>query len=148
MMAGLSDVAGDERTARMVLSMLVEPNDPVTGRVLNGLGAMETLRLAERDGAVVGLSAIDAQVWRDHFDAMALKTAVRRLSKLMPKATDLAMAMHADETVRVNLDPQMGPGDVELHRIEPSVVVETPSAADEFAPEPQDDFLPAPEGGA
>lgn len=33
-MAGLSDVAGDERTARMVLSMLVEPNDPVTGRIL------------------------------------------------------------------------------------------------------------------
>lgn len=91
----------------------------------------------KRDGSIVG-------PWRDHFDAMALKTAVRRLSKLMPKATDLAMAMHADETVRVNLDPQMGPGDVELHRIEPSVVVETPSAADEFAqqePEPHDDLL-------
>lgn len=63
MMAGLSDVAGDERTARMVLSMLVEPNDPVTGRVLNGLGAMETLRLAERDGAVVGPSGCSSLAW-------------------------------------------------------------------------------------
>ncbi len=81
MMAGLSDIAGDERTARMVLSMLVEPNDPVTGRVLIGLGAMETLRLAERDGAVVGLSAVDAQVWRDHFDAPAAKEIAARLDQ-------------------------------------------------------------------
>ncbi len=41
-MAGLSDVARDERTARMVLSMLVEPNDPVTGRIVARLGAVET----------------------------------------------------------------------------------------------------------
>lgn len=66
MMAGLSDVVSDERTARMVLSMLIEPNDPVTGRILSRLGAVETLWLAERDGAVVGLSPMDAQVWRDH----------------------------------------------------------------------------------
>ncbi len=34
MMDGLSDVARDERTARIALSMLVEPNDPVTGRLV------------------------------------------------------------------------------------------------------------------
>ena len=56
-MAGLSDVASDDRTARMVLSMLVEPDDPVTGRILARLGAVETLWLAERDGAVVGVPA-------------------------------------------------------------------------------------------
>ena len=43
MMARLSDVASDERTARVVLSLLVEPNDPVTGRILSRLGAVETL---------------------------------------------------------------------------------------------------------
>src|SRR5690606_29299854 len=80
-MVVLSDLADDERTARMVLSMLVEPNDPVTGRVMNGLGAMETLRLAERDGAVVGLSAVDAQIWRDHFDAPAAKDIAARLDQ-------------------------------------------------------------------
>ncbi len=41
-MASLSGVARDERTARMVLSMLVEPNDPVTGRILARFGAVET----------------------------------------------------------------------------------------------------------
>lgn len=87
-----------------------------------------------RDGKVVG-------PWRDAFDAMALKTCVRRLSKLMPKATDIAAALHADETVRVNLDPSMGPGDVELHRVEPSVVVRTPSIAHDF------DADTLPEGG-
>lgn len=45
MMASLSDVASDERTASMVLSMLVDPNDPVTGRILSRLGAVETLWL-------------------------------------------------------------------------------------------------------
>ena len=64
MMTSLSEVANDERTARMVLSMLIEPNDPVTGRILSRLGAVETLWLAERDGAVVGLSPVDAQVWK------------------------------------------------------------------------------------
>ena len=34
MMDGLSDVARDERTARIALSVLVEPNDPVTGRLV------------------------------------------------------------------------------------------------------------------
>ena len=76
-MTSLSDVAVDERTARMVLSMLVEPDDPVTGRILARLGAVETLWLAERDGAVVGLSPVEAQVWRDRFRA--------------PEANDLAM---------------------------------------------------------
>lgn len=47
MMASLNDVASDERTARMGLSMLVEPNDPVIERLLSRLGAVETLWLAE-----------------------------------------------------------------------------------------------------
>ena len=93
-MASLSDVASDERTARMVLSMLVEPNDPVTGRILSRLGAVETLWLAEHDGAVGGLSPVDAQVWRDHLSA--------------PGATEL--------TARIDQVPQSGvraliPGD-------------------------------------
>ncbi|WP_289033283.1 hypothetical protein [uncultured Arsenicicoccus sp.] len=64
MMTSVSEVANLERTARLVLSMLIEPKDPVTGRILSMLGAVETLWLAERDGAVVGLSPVDAQVWK------------------------------------------------------------------------------------
>jgi hypothetical protein len=50
-------VVQDERTARMALSMIVEPDDAVTGRLsLGELGALEVLRLAERDdGPVPGL---------------------------------------------------------------------------------------------
>ena len=73
MMTSLGDVASAERTARMVLSMLVEPNDPVTGRILSRLGAVETPWLAERDGAVVGLSPVDAEVWRDHWPRVSTR---------------------------------------------------------------------------
>lgn len=65
-MAGLSDMARDERTARIVLSMVVEPNNLVTGRLVTRLGALMTLWLAERDDAIVDLSPVDAHVWRDH----------------------------------------------------------------------------------
>lgn len=47
-MPSLSEIAGDERTARMVLSMAVEPEDAVTGRLLATVGGVETLRLAGR----------------------------------------------------------------------------------------------------
>lgn len=49
-----------------------------------------------RDGKVVG-------PWRDQFDGMAKKTVIRRMAKLMPKATDLATAIAADERVRVDV---------------------------------------------
>lgn len=81
-MTGLSDAAKDERTARMVLSMLVEPNDPVTGRLLAQVGAVEVLRLAERNGEVSGLDSADAQVWRDHFNASEARSITERLSQI------------------------------------------------------------------
>ncbi len=73
-MTNLSQVVQDERTARMVLSMTVEPDDAVTGRLLAELGALEVLRLAERDDAVTDLSAVDAQVWRAQFERADTRT--------------------------------------------------------------------------
>lgn len=55
-----------------------------------------------RDGKVVG-------PWATEFDAMAKKTCVRQLSKFMPKGTDLAVALEADESVRVDIDPANRP---------------------------------------
>lgn len=81
-MTGLSDAANDERTARMVLSMLVEPNDPVTGRLLARVGAMEVLRLANGDGEVSGLNSVDAQVWRDHFNTSEARSITERLDQI------------------------------------------------------------------
>lgn len=73
-MTNLSHVVQDERTARMVLSMIVEPDDAVSGRLLRQLGALELLRLAERDDVVAGLSAVDAHVWRSPFQRSDIRT--------------------------------------------------------------------------
>ena len=43
--------------------------------------------------------------WVDNFEAMAHKTCVRQLSKWMPKSTEMATAISADESVRVDLTP-------------------------------------------
>lgn len=51
-----------------------------------------------REGKIVG-------PWRDNFDEMAVKTAFLRLAKWMPKSTEIAAAIEADETVRVDLSP-------------------------------------------
>lgn len=78
-MTNLSHVVQEERTARMLLSMTVEPDDAVTGRLLGELGAFELLRLAERDDAVPGLSAVDAQVWRAQFERSDARTLGQRI---------------------------------------------------------------------
>ena len=82
MMAGLTDLACDERAARMLLSPLVNPNDPVTGHLLAQFGAVETLWFVEHDCAVVGLSSVDAQVWWGYFDAPAVKGIASRLDQV------------------------------------------------------------------
>lgn len=64
----MSAVAGlgvDERRARVVLAMLAEPDDPVTGGLMRRVGAVETLGLLDTDTTVPGLGRIDGQVWRD-----------------------------------------------------------------------------------
>jgi recombination protein RecT len=45
--------------------------------------------------------------WRDNFDAMALKTAFLKLAKWMPKTSELAAAIAADGSVRVDLQPNL-----------------------------------------
>lgn len=70
-MTSLSDLARDERTARMVLSMLTEPDDAVTGRLLARLGAVKTVGLLDGDGKVPDLGRVDAQVWRDRLTTAA-----------------------------------------------------------------------------
>lgn len=52
----------------------------------------------DRSGAVIG-------PWRDHFDAMALKTIIMRVLKLAPRSTELHTAIVADNSLRVDLTP-------------------------------------------
>lgn len=62
----------------------------------------------KRTGEVVG-------PWKTEFDAMAMKTCIRQLSKMMPKGTDLATALAADDTVRVDISPDSRPEYVSEH---------------------------------
>lgn len=64
-MSGVAGLGVDERRARVVLALLAEPDDPVTGGLLRRLGAVETLGLLDTDTTVPGLGRIDGQVWRD-----------------------------------------------------------------------------------
>ncbi len=78
-MTNLSQVLQDERTARMVLSMIFEPDDAVTGRLLGEVGAVAVLRLAERDDGVPGLGTVDARVWRAQFERSDAQTHSQRI---------------------------------------------------------------------
>lgn len=60
-----TDLATDERRARMTLSIIAEPNDSVTGSLLTRVGAVETIRLVETAGQVPGLSRVDGIMWRE-----------------------------------------------------------------------------------
>lgn len=87
-----------------------------------------------KEGKVVG-------PWRDQFEGMAHKTMIRRLVKLLPKSTELAQAIEADERVRVDLTPQgidhgqqvVIDGEVESDSFEPAA--EEPTATGEGSAE-------------
>ena len=83
-----------------------------------------------RQGEVVG-------PWKSEFDGMAKKTCIRQLSKLMPKGTELSVALMVDDTVRMDIDPHM-PAELA------SVHVERP-ASDETVHVEVEDIAPADE---
>ena len=82
----------------------------------------------KKDGTIVG-------PWRDNFQGMAEKTCLRQLSKLMPKGTDLALALAADDSVRVDLSPTADIAQVS-HHMEAEQVAASPHVTEE-------DFNPA-----
>ena len=57
----------DEETARIALALFAEPDDPVTGRLIQRVGVVETVRLLASDDAVPVLSKEAAALWRKHF---------------------------------------------------------------------------------
>lgn len=61
-----------------------------------------------RDGKIFG-------PWIEHPEAMAHKTMVRRLAKMLPKSTELAIAIQADGGVRVDLNPHVEAPDATSH---------------------------------
>lgn len=94
-MPSLSEIARDERTARMVLSILVEPDDAATGHLLAAVGGVETLRLAESDSPVPGLGDIDARVWRGRFSTPGIDSLDERL--LQARRSGLGVLIPGDD---------------------------------------------------
>ncbi|CAM2972791.1 MULTISPECIES: hypothetical protein [Dermacoccus] len=68
-MATLAQHVQGGRMARVALSMLAEPNDAATGRVLAQVGGIETRRLIESNDSVPGLARADALMWRERLAA-------------------------------------------------------------------------------
>lgn len=71
-MSGVAGLGVDERRARVVLSLLAEPDDPLTGGLLRRMGAVETLGLLDTDTNIPGLGRVDGQVWRDRLTSPAM----------------------------------------------------------------------------
>jgi recombination protein RecT len=81
--------------------------------------------------------------WVDDFDSMALKTMVRMLAKWMPKSTEFASAISADEGVRVDLSPQADIATATTHDvIEPATVTAIAPVVDADAATPTYDEVP------
>lgn len=64
-MATLAEQAQGERMARVVLSMIAEPDDLTTGYILGRHGGVATLSLIESDHDVTGLGRADVLLWRE-----------------------------------------------------------------------------------
>lgn len=65
-MGRLAEQVSGERQARMMLSMIAEPDDAITGRILHRVGGVETLRLLEDEQAAVPeMNRANAIAWRN-----------------------------------------------------------------------------------
>ncbi|WP_392426035.1 hypothetical protein [Barrientosiimonas humi] len=80
-MARLAEQVQGERAARIALSMIAEPDDAATGRVLARAGGVETLRLIESDDPAPGLARADALLWRERLAARITSDLLDRMAQ-------------------------------------------------------------------
>jgi len=81
-MVTITSLAQDERTARMFLGGVLEPNDSRTGRLVAEVGAVETVRLATTKDAPLPkvLDATEGELWRQQVSPRLLIDAVKPLA--------------------------------------------------------------------
>lgn len=84
-MASLTDYAPDERTARVMLSMVAESGDARVGRLLARIGGVETIRLLDTDTAMPELRHEEAEVLRHR---VRLASDGADFDELMPRLLD------------------------------------------------------------
>ncbi len=64
-MVTITSLAKDERTARVALAAMLEPDDLVTGRLVAAVGAVEAVRLAAGTGVFPKkVDAVEGELWR------------------------------------------------------------------------------------
>lgn len=64
-MPALTALARDDRSARVLLSMIGTPGDVATGNLLAEVGAAELISIAEGGSTVPGMDRVEAALWRD-----------------------------------------------------------------------------------
>ncbi|AGP51613.1 recombinase RecT [Streptomyces rapamycinicus] len=114
-------------------------------RLANGGSAFVVLDVDDIEAIRKRSKAKDFGPWATDYDAMARKTCVRQLFKLLPKSAELARAVAHDETVRRDPSPEGfdTPGDyIDGEVVKPSVTQgeEQPTVEDvpaEFAGWPE-----------
>lgn len=101
-MATLAEQVQGERMARAALSLVAEPNDAATGRVLAQVGGIETLRLIESDDPVPGLARADALMWRERLAARITPDLPDRVAET--QGGELGTLIPADKEWPAGLD--------------------------------------------
>ena len=99
----------------------------------------------EIDDAREHSKSADRGPWKDHFEAMAIKTAVRRFCKFLPTSTELAQAVSLDEMHESNVPQRLELLAPEL--MEPSEMPETEDRKRTGPATPQDVFAAGREVG-
>ncbi|MGP6172203.1 DNA-processing protein DprA [Microbacterium sp. A204] len=92
-MPALSDLAKDDRAARVMLAMVSSPNDALTRNLLERVSAVELITLADGDGPVPGMDRVEAAVWREHLHTAA---APEHLAARMAEASSFRVIIPSD----------------------------------------------------
>lgn len=109
-MSSPSNFVTDERSARALFSMIVEPDDPITGRMLTRLGGVETLRLVESDEPVPGVPRAEVLVWRERLAGRMSADLLARIGDA--QQSGFAAIIPTDSEWPAGLDDLGNPGAV------------------------------------
>lgn len=100
-MPKLTDLARDDRSARIVLSIVGSPNDAATGRLLGNVGSVELIRLADSEVRIPGMDQVEAALWREHLHA---RLSPDRVAALMTEGESFRVITPSDAEWPVALD--------------------------------------------
>lgn len=100
-MPSLTDLARDDRSARIVLSIVGVPNDAATGRLLGKVGAVELIRLADSEVRIPGMDPVEAALWREHLHT---RVSLDLVATLMAEGESFRIITPSDAAWPVALD--------------------------------------------